>query len=257
MSFKSFLQKEVNINGKDADLFPSGYHQIGDIKVIKLKPEVLKYKRNIANAVLKLPNTRIVCIKRGKEIEAVTGGMDTETIHIEDGIKYKLDVRSFDFSRSYFKEKQRLVKKIKKGEVIFDVNSGIGELAIPLAKSGAFVYCFESDPIALAYLNKNRELNNILGNIRIKEGDARIEIPKLGKIADKVIIREHKGILLTLKDVIKKGGVIHYNTILNIGEEKELLKDIKSVFKGARLIGVKTIKKVSPKKHQAVLDIKI
>ena len=80
--------------------------------------------------VVKLGN--ITGKKREPEIEIIAGSQ-TETIHKENGCKFKLDVAKVMWSKGNVNERLRIAKLIKDNERVLDMFAGIGYFTIPAA----------------------------------------------------------------------------------------------------------------------------
>ena len=123
MTFKQKISIETGIPEKN---LPSSYQVIGNILLLKMpKIESWKQKQEIAEAVVKiLPYVKTVC-----EIKEVGGeyrepdisvliGDKTETMHMENRIKYNLDVAKIMFSKGNLNERKRIIPVVKEGETI-------------------------------------------------------------------------------------------------------------------------------------------
>src|SRR3989344_8144755 len=225
----SFKQKLAEKTGIDEELLPASYQIIGDVLLIKfMKIRSLKQKKAIAKEIINLlPYVKTVCEIRGigREfripIVRKLLGKNTETIHKEHGILYKLDASKIMFSKGNLFERQRLISKVKKDEIIADMFAGIGYFSLPLSKKCAKVYSIEKNPVAYRYLKENIKLNKIK-NIEPILGDCR-KI-KISVKADRIIMgylpHTEKFLPYALK-MLKNGGIIHFH---NTYREDELWK---------------------------------
>src|SRR3989344_7273710 len=99
---KEKLKGKINI---DLDKLPSGFQRIGDIIIINLDESFYDNKRDIGNAILEIFKVRSVCNKYGEikgefrepQIEVIAGSEDTIVNHLENGIKYRFDIRKVMF----------------------------------------------------------------------------------------------------------------------------------------------------------------
>jgi len=267
-SLKHKLSKEELL------LLPSSYQKIGDIVIINLKKELWKYDNLIGKIVLKkIPTTKSVFRRRGfiktelraPQIKFISGVNNTVTLHKEHCIVYKLDVSNIMFSKGNLNERKRIVKQIKKGETIVDMFAGIGYFSLGVAKfSGAKkIYAIEINPKSYDYLLENIRLNKVESKVTPILGDCAVEIPKLGRIADRVIMGLLPSCKKYLKDamkVVKSNGIIHYHRVAKKDEEK-LFEDVKTAAKikghKAKLIKKIKVKSYAPKVYHWVLDCKI
>ncbi|MDI6825883.1 MAG: class I SAM-dependent methyltransferase family protein [Candidatus Aenigmarchaeota archaeon] len=271
---KRLLQEEFKdrLSEKELSLLPSSYQKIGNIVIINLKRELWKYDKKIGITILeKIPDTKTVCRRKGfittryrkPALKVIAGEKKTETVHKEHGILYKLDVNEIMFAKGNLDERKRISKLVKKDEVVVDMFAGIGYFSIPLAKtSKPKVYSIEINPKAYHYLLENIKLNKVEDKIVPLLGDCVIEIPKLGRIADRVImglLPSCKEYLMDAMKVVKPNGIIHYHGTAK--DWRELFGDIKTAadiegFK-VELIGKIRVKSYAPKVYHWVLDCRI
>jgi tRNA wybutosine-synthesizing protein 2 len=152
---------------------------------------------------------------RTPTIEVIAGDSSTETLHMENGCFYKLDVARVMFSKGNVYERQRIAQLVQDGEVVVDLFAGIGQFSIQIGKHARpkRVYAVEKNLVAYRYLCDNIRINK-LGHVVIPlHGDCRDVAPR--GTADRVIMGilhvGHLYLPLAL-DVLKdKGGVIHYH----------------------------------------------
>lgn len=273
---KKLLSKQLKdkFSRKELLLLPSSYQKIGDIVILNLEKELWKYDKLIGKIVLeKIPNTKSVFRRKGfiktelrtPQIKFVSGVNKTVTSHKEHGIIYKLDVRKIMFSKGNLNERKRIVKQIKKGETIVDMFSGIGYFCLGIAKfsEAKKIYAIEINPKSYEYLLENIRLNKVGSKVVPILGDCAVEIPKLGRIADRVIMGLLPSCKEYLKDamkIIKPNGIIHYHGIAK-EEDRKLLEEIKKVTeiqgRKVELIKKVKVKSYAPKIYHWVLDCKI
>jgi tRNA wybutosine-synthesizing protein 2 len=153
---------------------------------------------------------------------------------------------------------------VNKGEVIVDMFAGLGYFSLGIAKTfkPKKVYAIEINPIAHVYLKKNIKLNKVENKVVPILGDCVFELPKLGRIADRVImglLPSCKEYLLDAMKVVKSSGIIHYHGTAK--DWKELFNDVKTAveiegFK-VELIRKVRVKSYAPKIYHWVLDCRI
>ncbi len=263
------------LNKKELSLLPSSYQKIGDIVILSLKEKLLEHEKYIGQFLLeRIPDTRTVCRrtgfikteKRKPQVKVIAGDKDTETIHKEHGVLYELDVNEIMFAKGNLNERKRITKLVKKDETVVDMFAGIGYFSIPIAKfsNPKKIFSIEINPIAYTYLRENIKLNKVEDKIIPILGDCVIEIPKLGRIADRVLmglLPICKVYLIDAMKVVKPNGILHYHGNAKKEDWKKLLEDIKTV---ASIEGFKTelirkirVKSYAPKIYHWVLDCKI
>ncbi len=273
---KELLTENLKLPKKESSLLPSSYQKIGDIIIINIKKELWKYDQEIGKIILEnIPNTRVVCRRtdfitgqfRQPNIKVKAGEKNTETIHKEHGVSYKLDVSKVMFSKGNLTERKRLINQVKQDEVIVDMFAGIGYFSIGLGKfsKAKKVYAIEINPESYHYLLENIKLNKVEDRVIPILGDCKEECKILVRIADRVLmglLPSPKNYLDAAMKVIKPNGIIHYHSTLAEEESYEkLLSEIKNVAArydlNVELISWKKVKSYAPKIDHVVLDVKV
>ncbi len=253
---------------------PKKWEKIGNILIIKLSDELNGYKKEISSVYAEILKVKSVLndfggiggIYRTPQVELIFGSKKTETIHLENGIKYKLDPRKIMFSSGNIDERLRMSNIATENEVIVDLFAGIGYFSLPIA-----VYCrpkklfaCEINPISYNYLCENIVLNNVTSIIEPLKGDNKKTAPN--NVADRVILgyfKDTQDFLPTaFKCLKKKSGVIHYH---NIFAEKEIpdnpIEEVKDIAYKYNLRAIflkyKYVKSYAPGIGHYVFDFKI
>ncbi len=114
-------------------------------------------------------------------------GDGTETVHIEDGVRFKLDVAQVMFSSGNLPERIRMARLPRAGEVVVDLFAGIGYFSVPMAvhSEAARIVACEPNPVALRYLEDNIRINRVT-SVEPCLGDCRDVAPS--GIADRVVM---------------------------------------------------------------------
>jgi len=273
--FRVLLEK--NLPSKFKNILPKGYQRIGDVIIVSLHPKLVKYEKKIGEIILKnIPGARVVCRKVGPikgekklpQIKVVAGEKNTETIHKEDGCIYKLDVKKLMFAKGNIKERHRLQKEVKEGEVVVDLFAGIGYFSIGIAKfcRPKIIYAIDINPTAIKYLKENIKLNGVEGVIKPMLGDCRKVVKKLGKVADRVIMgflpKTYRFLNAAFSVLKEEGGIIHYHDSFKEEElfEKpiEILKNAaeKNGYKLSKILYKGIVKSYAPRIYHVVIDAK-
>ncbi len=272
---KRLLQEQLEgqLSKEDLSLLPSSYQKIGNIVILNLKEKLWKYDKKIGKIILeKIPDTKTVCRRTGfiktqhrkPALKVIAGERKTETVHKEHGILYKLDVNEIMFAKGNLSERNRISKLVKKNEVVVDMFAGIGYFSLGVAKNSKpkKVYAIEINPVAYKYLKENIKLNRVENKIISILGDSVVELPKLGRIADRVImglLPSCKEYLLDTMKIIKPNAIIHYHGTAK--DWKELFENVKTAadINGlkVKLIQKNKVKSYAPKIYHWVLDCRI
>lgn len=201
------------------------------------------------------------------EARVVAGSPDTETIHVEYGCKYSLNVLKLMFSLGNSGERMRLAAEVSAGETVVDMFAGVGQFTIPIAlkSSPKRVYAFEINPTAYNYLIRNISLNRLEDIVVAILGDSR-ESPRYGLegVADRVVMGYLKGTLDYLPYALRlckpSGSVIHFHELAERRDGwLQLLTSCNSVAQqhGYTLkpIGYRIVKTYSPMMAHWALDL--
>lgn len=148
----------------------SSYSTIGSIIHVNLKPELLDYKHIIGkvlkdkhkgckSVVNKVDNIKNVY--RNFEYEVICGSSDLETTVKENKCSFDLDLSEVYWNPRLCTEHERILQKLKSGDVLYDVFAGIGPFSIPAAKMGCIVLANDLNPNCCKWLRVNKKKNRI------------------------------------------------------------------------------------------------
>ena len=267
---QELIAEDVDIDEKLKVFLPQKWEKLGSVAIIKIPEELEDLRFKIAPSYAKIlgaecivrERSHISGIQRIPDVE-ILYGTNTETVHFENGIYYKLDVSKLMFSSGNIDEKLRMSSLDCTGETIVDMFAGIGYFTLPLAvhaNAHKIIAC-EINPVSYNYLNENILLNNvqdivcpILGDNNNLEGS---------RFADRIIMgyvhttHQH---LRKAFDLIKTGGIIHYHDTypLEIFPDAAL-ENIKKAA-GSRKYSISHIREVksySPGVSHMVMDITV
>ncbi len=258
MKFRHVLAAKTGIK---EDNLPASYQIIGDVLLIKLlKIRSLEQKKKVAKAIMKMfPRIKTIGEIKGIEKEFRTPrikkllGNGFVTVHKEHGIKYKLDAQKIMFSKGNLYERQRLLKQIKKNEIVADMFAGIGYFSLGVARTSSKVYAIEKNPLAFGYLKENIRLNKIKNIVAINDDCRKVKLK-----ADRVIMgyfpETQKFLPYALKFV--ENGVIHFhNSAKDKNEIKMQIENICNSRYGIKQI--RKVKSIAPRTYHFVADISI
>jgi len=154
--------------------------------------------------------------RREPSVSVVAGAGDTETVHVEHGTRYAMDLAEVMFSPGNKAERARMGEAVRDGERVLDMFAGIGYFALPMARAGADVTAVERNPAAFRFLVENAQLNDVADGLDAVLGDCReVETP-----ADRVVMGyydalggpvagEDPGYLAAALDALEPGGTLH------------------------------------------------
>ncbi|MDD1767756.1 MAG: class I SAM-dependent methyltransferase family protein [Methanomassiliicoccales archaeon] len=264
------ILREIGIDDSLKSLLPWKWEMLGNVLVLRIPTGLEEVKHEVARKYAEVLGAKTVC----EEVGIITGtyrtpalrvlyGTDTETVHLENSIRYKFDVARIMFSSGNIDERKRMGDIDCRGQTVVDMFAGIGYFSLPVAvHAGAYrVIACEKNPLAYGYLEENIRLNGvedcvvpILGDNRELEGEG---------IADRIIM----GYVGTTHEFLGKavglarpGCTVHYHEVCPIDLLPDRpLKRVSSAAGGRRheILGVREVKSYGPSTSHIVVDFRI
>lgn len=164
--------------GDDTDVDMPSFEVIGDVAVIN---QLEMAEEDAVDAILSHHDVKTILLKT----EPLQGefrvgeyrklyGTETETVHKENGCRFKVDVTKAYFSERLATERQRVVEKVEEGEEVLVIGAGVGPYPIEIARNAdpSRVVAVEKNPEAAGMMRENIEMNDVGGVIELVEGDA-------------------------------------------------------------------------------------
>lgn len=161
------------------------YSIIGHVVHVNLRDCLLPYKRVIGQVLLdKVNGAKTIVNKtdiidntyRNFKMEVLCGSQSLVTRTKENGCTYDLDFSTVYWNPRLSTEHERIVKKLREGDVLYDVFSGIGPFAIPAARKKCCVLANDLNPDSYKWLNVNCRLNKVQQFIKTFNKDGKIFI---------------------------------------------------------------------------------
>ena len=206
------------------------YDIVGDIAIIKkpLKYNEEEYVKRILEKhkfirTILLQETDVLPPYRIPKYRILYGENKTETINIEYGLKFKVDVSRCYYSPRLSNERYRIAKQVKENEEVLVMFSGVNVYPIYIAKysKAKIVYSIELNPFAVKYGLENLRINKV-NNVITFLGDVR----DISKYID--YLEDRDGIIKNdkeyIRDIIDSGLEINN---LYIYEYDEIIENIK------------------------------
>ena len=261
------IRKKLDIPEEHKKLLPENWEMVGDVLHLKLPEELQGKKQKIGKAYADVLEAKTVLLQgsiggttRNPNVEKIYGN-ETETIHIENAIKYKLDTEELMFSSGNIDERIRMAKIDNKDEVIVDMFAGIGYFTLPMAVHGDpyKVYAVEINPTSHHYLRENIKINRVQDIVKTWCGDNR-EFKFRG--ADRIImgyLHDTWKFLPKALDILENKGYIHYHTrCIDNGYPDAIKREIdKQINGGYKIKEVKKVKSYAPHVYHVVVDLEI
>lgn len=263
------IQENVDLPEGLRPLVPRKWERLGDVLIVRFPDELDPYEIELARAYAKELNVKAVL----REMGVITGvtrrpnlrvlfGSDTETVHPEGNILYKLDPTQVMFASGNFDEKKRMSQLDCRGETVVDMFAGIGYFTLPIAKNAHAmkVIACELNPVAHHYLVENIALNRVQDVIEPVLGDNQ-DLPGEG-IADRILMGYigTESFLPKALRLIRPGGIIHYHDVAGIEDcPGKLLRAIGRACDGRRfdVLYVHEVKSYGPCKSHMVVDFRM
>ena len=202
---------------------PEKWEKIGDILILKIDEKLTDYKKHLGRLYADVLDCRSVLEYTGgihgefrkPEVKHIYGDLDTETIHKENNVYFKLDPKKIMFSSGNMSERIRISKIADENEIVIDLFAGIGYFSIPVAVHSKpnKIFACEKNKEAYNYLCYNIKKNNVSDIITPILGDNR-EIDIKNK-ADRIIMgyigKTIRFLPSALEKIKEKGGIIHFH----------------------------------------------
>lgn len=228
------------------------------IKKFTLK--LLKTQKNIKGVFLRKKTYGVLRIPK---LKWLAGTKETETIHKESGCVFKLDIATCYFSPRLGTDRLEIAKKVKKGERVLVMFSGVAPYPIIIAKysDAKEIYAIELSKEACRYAQENVRLNK-LKNIKILQGDVKKQIPKLRKKFDRIIMARpqlKEDFLEQAFSVAKKNAIVHfYDFVQSLNESIiKLNSAAKKTGRVVEIINFKKVREIAPYRYHIRIDFKI
>lgn len=254
---------------------PTSYDVIGDIALIKLPKTLLKYQKEIGEALLKSnKNIKTVCLVepvsgefRTRNIKILAGEKRTKTTHIEYGLTFNTDVKNTYFSPRLAAERKRIAGLVKNDEVVVDMFAGVAPFSIMIAKyaNPKIIYAIDKNLDAVKYAKENIKKNNVLDKIEVIHADAKEvesifnqKCVKASRVIMNLPFSAHLFFQYVLK-VTDSYSIVHYYDILNKDNMKNRVNLLRKIAKKEKIsltnLDVRKIKTYSPREFYIGIDI--
>jgi tRNA wybutosine-synthesizing protein 2 len=253
---------------------PEKWEKIGEVVTIKLPDELRPYQEMIGKVYTEILRCKtalndiggISGVYREPVVEVIYGPSTTETIHTENGIRYKLDPQKIMFSSGNMTERKRMATISYHTEIVVDLFAGIGYFTLPMAVGSKpkKIFSCEINPVAYQYLCENVMLNHVTAIVQPLFGDNRMIAPK--ECADRVILGylEEPAVFLptALNCLRPQGGILHYHTtapVEHISSQpfEEVETAAKHLHRVVKLLKVTDVKSYAPGIHHVVVDVRL
>lgn len=253
---------------------PEKWEKVGEVITVALHPDFKNYKEVIGKKYAEVLNCKTVLNDIGgisgelrePNVELIYGSKETETVHKENGIRYKLDPQKVMFSSGNMDERIRMTTISNNSETVVDLFAGIGYFTLPLAvhSQPKKIFSCEKNPTSYNYLRQNIALNNVADIVEPLKGDNREVAPK--NIANRVIMGyigdTYKFLPIAFECLKNHTGTIHYHDKFSENKvpdnpQKIIEKVADNYDRKAKILNIKTVKSYAPGISHYVFDIGI
>jgi len=256
---------------------------IGDIAVLKIPPGSadLEGLRRLGEALIReLGYVRSVWgvasptegAYRLRRLVHLAGEERTETVYVEHGCRFRVDVAKVFVTPRLNYEHARIASLVRPGEVVVNMFAGAGLFSVIIAckSKPAKVYSIDINPSAYEYMTENVRLNRVEGVVEPLLGDAaEVVRSRLRGVADRVLMPlpelalryMYYGIL-----ALRRRGFIHVYLHVRAPGRREALElaayaarmeALRSGAREARVIGARRVRSVGPRTLQVAVDLEV
>jgi tRNA wybutosine-synthesizing protein 2 len=253
---------------------PDKWEKVGNILTIKLLSDFEGYESVIGKEYAEILNCKTVLSNSGgitgelrkPNVKIIYGSKNTETIHKENKIRFKLDPQKIMFSSGNLDERIRMSTISNKSETIVDLFAGIGYFTLPIAvrSKPKKIFAIEKNPVSYNYLCQNISLNNVIDIVEPIKGDNRKVAPR--NVANRVIMgyigNTKKFLPAAIKCLKNEIGIIHFHEkypekIFFDKAMKQISRIIEKNNRIPKILNYKQVKSYAPGINHYVFDIGI
>lgn len=251
---------------------PRSFDVVGDVAVIRLPEELRAHRSEVGEAILRWnAKIRVVMEDRGvggaervRRVEVIAGEPRTTTVHVEHGLRYRVDLARAYFSPRLATERQRIASLVSESEVVADPFAGVGPYAILIARRSRprVVHASDGNPVAVDLLRANVAANRA-DRVAVRAGDARTILRRIAPVDRIILDLPHAGLdfLPDAFGAIGDAGTVHLYAMLERAEEAERAAEVRAI---ARKIGIHTkalttrhVRAYSPSRFHTAFDVTV
>jgi len=249
------------------------YDVIGSIAIVNFEKgmKVFDRKKFAAKLLKERKNVKTVLEKSGKvtgrlrklKTKFLAGDKATETVHVENTCRLKLDVEDCYFSPRLSNDRKEVAGMIKKGKNVLVMFAGVGPYPIVIAKlsKAKSVVSVELGRKCAKYGLENVRLNK-LDNVEVIQGDVKKVVPRLRQKFEHIVMPRPQlrdNFLDSAFKVAKKGTEIYYHGFgRDVGKVLETIyKESKKAKKKIKVLKVKKAGEIAPFKFRWRVDFRV
>ena len=152
---------------------------------------------------------------REPDVRVLAGEGDTETVHVEHGTTYAMDLAEVMFSPGNKAERARMGEVVSPDDRVVDMFAGIGYFTLPMARAGAQISAIERNPASFQFLLENVRHNGVTDRVQPYRADCRDVLERTGTgtdlTAERVVMGYYEAheYLDSALAALEPGGVVH------------------------------------------------
>ncbi|HYB04592.1 MAG TPA: class I SAM-dependent methyltransferase family protein [Nitrososphaerales archaeon] len=255
----------------------SSFDVIGDIAIIKIPPELSGKESLIGEELLQKMKNVVTVLKqesdvkgeyRVREVSIIAGKEKYDTIYRENGVAFKVDVRSVYFSPRLSTERARIRSLVAENETILNMFAGVGTFSFIIAKSTpCTIHSVDLNPEAIRLAEASLLLNRKMkGKVLPILADANSYSAMRPGEFDRILMplpeRAREFLPSAVSAAKEKGAMIHYYVHVpqdDFTNKSWIEKHLEELHLGRKfkVLLWKRVREVGPRYIQAVADIKV
>ena len=204
------------------DRLPRAFDVIGDVVLIRLPSDLVRWAPEIGRALLEfVPGARQVGWDRGvrgverrRDLVPIAGSGGFRTRHRENGLEIEVDLDRAYFSPRLAHEHARVASEVRPGERVFDLCCGVGPFALTIARDGRArsIVAVDLNPEAIELLRSNADRLGLSDRIEAIADDVARFLERSGLAERAVLNLPHEGIkyLASVANRVGPAGTLHY-----------------------------------------------
>ncbi len=253
-----------------------GLDIIGNIAIVKFDRESkLSDKKRLGGGLLKENKSLTTILEKSGKFKGrlrklktkYIAGLDSrEALYKENACVFRLNVDACYFSPRLSGERLEIAKKVKSGENVLVMFSGVAPYPVVIAKHSRAkkILGIELSKECNKYALQNIKRNKLQDKVEIIRGDVRKIVPKAKEKFDRIVM-PRPNLKDSFLDIafkkIKKNGIMHYYGFYlesESGKLKELInEEAGKAGKRIRILKVKKAGDIGMKKYRYRADFKV
>lgn len=260
---------KILIPNLDDEFYQTSYDQIGDIAVIDLNDELIRFEKKVGDAIIWSNPAMSAVYRKSHKVDGllrlrglhhIGGENRTRTIHKEHGIRIAVDIAKAYFSPRLATEHARIASLIPENCRVLDMFGSLAPFALHITKDkDIIVDTVDINPNVSELIKKSIKLNNLTGSINIFIEDVRNFIKRLDSTKyDHIIMNHPSGASEYLSDAIevtKSGGKIFYYDFIEIDEYKQIIKAKMNNYDTIKIEEIHIVRQSSPHEYHVAVEL--